>query len=203
MNPPATFVSDIIHELRTPLVPIVGYAEMLLHERLGGLSPKQKDSVSVILRNCHRMQDLVDELLDWIRFQEGRLVVDKTTIEPAPFFDEILLEHRSQIQERSIVTEVSIEENAPVLADRAGIRRIVSGIIEQAVKLTRRGGTIAIRATPAPSRLRIAIRYDGPLPADDVRWAIYQPMLAAHGSSLQLQEIRPGETEIVFDLERK
>jgi len=198
---PRDLMSDIIHELRTPLVPIVGYSEMLLHERLGELSQKQKDSLGVILRNCHRMQDLVDELLDWVRYREGRLVVRKESTLFQPLMDEVLLDLKPQADERSIRMEVLIPAETRVRADRDAIRRVLSGLLHQAMKTTARGGKVALSIGESSDRVPIDLRYSGLSPSDDFHWSLAEPILAAHGTSLRVRELPDGETEVSFDLE--
>lgn len=201
-SPARDLISDIVHDLRTPLVPIVGYTEMLLNERLGGLNAKQRDSLSVILRNCHRMQDLVDALLDWVRYKEGRLVLEKKVIELRPLLDELLRELEPQSQERSVRVTCAVPPDLHVRGDRNALRRVFNGMLQHALKMTMRGGALTISTAGSErGRVSIDLHYTGSSPADDVRWTMAEPILAGHGTELHVRENSEGETDVKFDLE--
>ena len=72
------FVLTASHELRSPLTSVQGFAELLMLER-DKLSPKQADTVEIILDNTRHLVRLLDDLLDLARSDAGRL-----TIKPAP-----------------------------------------------------------------------------------------------------------------------
>ena len=72
------FVLTASHELRSPLTSVQGFAELLMLER-DKLSPKQADTVEIILDNTRHLVRLLNDLLDLARSDAGRL-----TIKPAP-----------------------------------------------------------------------------------------------------------------------
>ena len=56
-------VDQIAHELRTPLVSVQGYLEMMLRGQLGELNEEQRRGMEIALRNCERLRDYVNVLL--------------------------------------------------------------------------------------------------------------------------------------------
>ena len=58
------FAAMITHELKTPLVPIKGYCEMLLNPKFGELSQDQKEAVEEILQNANQLQELIQNVLN-------------------------------------------------------------------------------------------------------------------------------------------
>lgn len=75
------FMSMISHELKTPIVPIRGYAEMLLKPGLlGSLTPKQNKAAETILKNSHRLELLVQDVLDVYKLDMNRLRFSKKKV---------------------------------------------------------------------------------------------------------------------------
>ena len=73
-NKKEEFISMVAHELRTPLVPIKGYTEMLLKdESLGKLSEKQKKAIKAIYRNVRKQESLVEDILDVYKLDLGKI----------------------------------------------------------------------------------------------------------------------------------
>ncbi|MDD5502752.1 MAG: PAS domain S-box protein, partial [Candidatus Thermoplasmatota archaeon] len=70
------FVSTATHELRTPVVSIKGYTDLLVSGRIGEVPPKQKELLEVVSRNTNRLLRLVEDLLDIQRIESGRLKME-------------------------------------------------------------------------------------------------------------------------------
>ena len=60
-------VDEIAHELRTPLVSVQGYLEMMIKEQLGPLNEEQVRSMKIALRNCERLRDFANVLIKAIK----------------------------------------------------------------------------------------------------------------------------------------
>lgn len=202
-RPKRDFLSAVVHDLRNPLVPILGYADMLYRGRLGDLSQKQRDGLSVILRNCRRLQDLVDELLTWIRFREGRRVIDPETFELRPLLEEIFEELRAQAEDRSVRFELDLSGTGRVFADRGAVRRVLSGLLGLALKATYRGAAIHVKASPAGERVAVEFQYAGPDLSTDLRWDLAEAVMASHHTILRSQDLPDGDCRVSFDLEAK
>ncbi len=56
-------IDEVAHELRTPLVSVQGYLEMMLKEQLGPLNEEQLRGIQIALRNCERLRDYINELV--------------------------------------------------------------------------------------------------------------------------------------------
>ena len=80
------FSSMITHELKTPLVPIIGYGNLLLGGRLGDLTKTQKEKVSIMYENAQRLSKLIQDVLDAQKIELGRLRIDPQEI----FADELI-----------------------------------------------------------------------------------------------------------------
>ena len=67
----------ITHELKTPLVPIQGYSDILLNEHLGKLNPQQKDRLSIIKSSSETLLGIISDLLDVQKLEIGQLRMKK------------------------------------------------------------------------------------------------------------------------------
>ena len=83
------FVLTASHELRSPLTSVQGFAELLMLER-DTLTPKQVETVEIILDNCRHLVRLLNDLLDLARCDAGRLAMRMRPTELAPLIDEVV-----------------------------------------------------------------------------------------------------------------
>ncbi len=145
------FVSTVSHELRTPLTSILGSIEMMAEGMAGTLSEQQRQLTGVIDRNCHRLLDLVDDLLLVATFESG-----------GPPRRDDLIDLRAVVQTvhagASTVAARSgivLEEHLPaemvgVRGDAAFLERALSNLIVNAIKFSPDGGRVTTRLTVDP-----------------------------------------------------
>jgi signal transduction histidine kinase len=165
-----SFVSMVSHELRTPLTSIVGYLEFLREGEGGELTAEQTDYVSVIERNADRLQQLVDDILQLGRADEGRI---KLTIEPVDVGSLVrrAAESAGPIAERKgLMLTMDVAPEEPDLAgDRRLLAQALDNLVSNAVKFTPAGGTVTIRARPAGEGVELAVQDSGVgIPADEL-----------------------------------
>src|SRR3954453_12431407 len=72
------FLSNISHDLRTPLAAIITHAEILRDGMLGELNPKQHDSVVGIVHGGQQLLDMVDEILTYVRGASNQITLTRT-----------------------------------------------------------------------------------------------------------------------------
>ena len=91
------FVLTASHELRSPLTSVQGFAELLMLER-DSLTPKQVETVEIILDNCRHLVRLLNDLLDLARSDAGRLAITPAPTEVAPLIDDAVRTMRAQTE---------------------------------------------------------------------------------------------------------
>ena len=92
------FVLTASHELRSPLTSVQGFAELLMLER-DTLTPKQVETVEIILDNCRHLVRLLNDLLDLARSDAGRLAVRLRPTELAPLIEDAVRTMRAQTEQ--------------------------------------------------------------------------------------------------------
>src|SRR4051794_30123046 len=156
------FVLTASHELRSPLTSVQGFAELLMLER-DSLSPKQVETVEIILENCRHLVRLLNDLLDLARSDAGRLAVRTRPTELAPLIDEVVRTMRAQTARTNQTLGEQLEPGLPVVSvepDR--IRQILVNLITNAHEYSREGATIGVSARVIGDELEIAVTDDGP-----------------------------------------
>ncbi len=139
----ARFVSDASHELRTPIAVIKGYADML--DRWGKTDEKVlEESIEAIKSESEHMNHLVEQLLFLARGDTGRAKMEFTDFDLAALLHEVYDEY-SMIDSAHAF---SIEAAAPIplYGDQSMIKQTSRILIDNAIKYTPQGGSIAIRA---------------------------------------------------------
>jgi len=141
------FLGTISHELKTPLVTVRGYAEMLLRRRAGALDERQVRILKVVMKNVERQIHLIDDLLNYIRIGAHPGEGER---EEFDLRDTIALMRQTfapSLEEKSLHFE-TILPDAPlvVYANRSNVEIVLCNLISNAIKFTDPGGRIRVEA---------------------------------------------------------
>jgi signal transduction histidine kinase len=156
------FVLTASHELRSPLTSVQGFAEILMLDR-DSLTPKQADTVEIILDNCRHLVRLLNDLLDLARSDAGRLAITPRPTELAPLIDDAVRTMRAQTDGASQTLAQRIEPGLPpvnVEADR--IRQILVNFLTNAHEYSPEGASIEVTARVVDDDVEIAVTDNGP-----------------------------------------
>ncbi len=157
------FLSNMSHELRSPLNAILGFAQ-LLDSDITPPTPPQKESIGQILRAGWYLLDLINEILDLALIESGRMSLSH---EPMSLW-EVLLDCQTMIepqaQKRDIhITFPNIDTAYFVYADRTRVKQVLINLLSNAIKYNRVGGTVVVEcAVTSPQRIRISVTDSGP-----------------------------------------
>ena len=156
------FVLTTSHELRSPLTAVQGFAELLMLER-EKLSPKQAETVEVILDNSRHLVRLLNDLLDLARSNAGRLTIKPVLVEPSQLVEEAVRTMRGQIASKHQTLSEQIEQDLPyVNADADRIRQVLVNLLTNANEYCPEGAGIELEARRVDSEGEIAVIDDGP-----------------------------------------
>ena len=135
------FLSNISHDLRTPLAAIITHAEILRDGMLGELNPKQRDSVTGIVNGGQQLLDMIDEILTYVRSTGDQVPLVRTEFSIAEVVDQVRLLNQSLAARKHITIERTNGDNLPaVYADRDKIKHVFANLIGNAIKFTADGG---------------------------------------------------------------
>ncbi len=155
------FLAMITHELKTPLVPIQGYSDLLLSEHLGPLTDKQKERLSIIKSSATSLLDIISDLLDAQKLELDQLRIKKETSS----IKETVEKAVEAMQPAADEKEVKITVNCPdviVLHDSERIIQVVTNLLKNGLKAVKeKAGAIQINVGDYPSEVKISVKDNG------------------------------------------
>ena len=156
------FVSLASHQLRSPLVSVKWYTEMLQHPTTGELNQKQKDYVRIISEVNGDMIDLVDTLLNVSRIDIGKIVVDIEPTNVQKVVESILTELSTQIEKKKM-NIIKAYDNLflDIKIDPKLLRIVIHNLITNAIKYTPDGGDITIKFMESVGKKQIVVADTG------------------------------------------
>ena len=139
------FLSNISHDLRTPLAAIITHAEILRDGMLGELNQKQRDSVTGIVNGGQQLLDMIDEILTYVRSASDQVNLVGSEFSIAELVDQVRLLNQSLAAKKHInIERLNGDDLPPVYADRDKIKHTLGNLIGNAIKFTPDGGRVWI-----------------------------------------------------------
>ena len=143
------FINVAAHELRSPIQPILGLAE-ILRSRKERENEKQDELLAIIIRNAKRLKELTENILDLTRIENQSLNLHKEIVN----IDDLILKTLEDIKSqtnykksmRLIYDDSKKESFSPLLveADRGRLIQVISNLLSNAIKFTKEEGTITV-----------------------------------------------------------
>jgi PAS domain S-box-containing protein len=150
------FLSMISHELRTPLTSIMGSNALMLKGIAGKPAPGQVDFLRIIHNNSERLLNLIDELLDISRIENGTLVMHKAPV----VINEVIKRSLNDISNASADRRISVgidgsSDTVLLEADSGRIGQVIINLVNNAVKFSPDGSalTIVVRFVTGPDAI--------------------------------------------------
>ena len=141
------FLSNISHDLRTPLTAVITHAEILKEGILGPLTDRQTESVAGIINGGRQLLDQIGEILEYARAAANQVTVTREPFDLREVLDALASLHGPTALRRELTLETQIPEGLPlVLGDREKIRHVVANLLGNALAFTPSGGRIWIAA---------------------------------------------------------
>jgi len=137
-------VSTVSHELRTPLTTVLGHVEMLGDGDFGELPPEQRWAVSAIERNCHRLLNLIEDMLTLAKIENGGLGLSVAPTDVRSLMAEVEAAGTTLAAARSVGLRFDVPDVPDVLADRSALERALMNLVSNAVKFTPAGGRVTV-----------------------------------------------------------
>ena len=155
----SVFISTAAHELRTPLIAIVGYSELLENEAGLPLEDEQKQEyLSIIQSNAEMLNRLVDDLLDIGRIQIGRSL--GVVLKEAQL-SEVIEKVVGSLKVKNERHRITVVHTNPLPEigwfDPGRITQVLYNLLSNALKYSPQGGNIEIRTTSVPGTISVAV----------------------------------------------
>jgi two-component system, OmpR family, sensor histidine kinase BaeS len=157
-------VADIAHELRTPLTIIRGQAEGIAD----GLYPADAEHMAPIVTATETLEMLVEDLSTLTLLEGGTLRLHREPIDVDVLVNETLDAFRPEAVAAGVQLIEAVDAGLPAIdADPARIRGVLGNLVNNALRHTRRGGTVRVEGVAVAASVRITVHDDGEgIPAD-------------------------------------
>ncbi len=141
------FFANVSHELRTPLTLLIAPLESLRGRIGASVDAQSRDWLDTMYANGMRLLKLINDLLDLVRLDTGRLHLDKVPIELGDFFRGLLNSVKSAAQEKGIRLDCDVDSSLTIIyADLDKMEKVFLNLLFNSVKFTPAGGSIRILA---------------------------------------------------------
>jgi len=157
------FLANMSHELRTPLNGIIGFSELLIDGKRGGINAKQKEYLTDILASGRHLLQLINDVLDLSKVEAGRMELHPEPFELSRAIDEVCSVISALAKQKGITVRKEIAASlGSVTLDRQKFMQMLYNLLSNAVKFTDESGEVGIVAdSPAPNSVRLRVRDTG------------------------------------------
>ncbi len=139
------FISDVSHELRTPMTTISGFVDGILDGAIP--EEKQNDYLKIVKDEMARLTKLVNDFLDVTRMNNGSFQLKKKDFDITEMIRLSVISLDGRLEAKKINVELNFEyDSMYVNADYDSIKRVMTNLLDNAVKFTNEGGEIIINA---------------------------------------------------------
>jgi two-component system, OmpR family, phosphate regulon sensor histidine kinase PhoR len=154
------FVANVSHELRTPITAIRGYAETL---KSGALQNPQvaANMVDIIHRQSERLSELVEDLLELSRIEARQIQLAKKPIALKAAVQRAGDAVVPKAQAKGVKVTLEIPEGLYAEADERAVEQVLVNLLDNAVKYTPSGGTVAVKARRAGANVELEVKDTG------------------------------------------
>src|SRR5260370_32962850 len=201
-------------DLRTPLNAVLGFSDLLAHERSGPLNDREQRYVAHIATGGKLRLKLVSDILDLSKIEAGRMELRREDVTVASAFAEVISALYTLAEKKSQALLQQVEPNIHVHADAMRFKQVLMNLVGNAIKFTPESGRIELVARRVEDQVRMEVRDNGPgIPPEQqqrifdafvrltqtgsaegtgLELAITSRLVELHGSKLGI-ESQPGE----------
>jgi signal transduction histidine kinase len=156
----AAFLAAVSHELRSPLNAILGFADILMEEVDGPLSPSAREEVEQIRGSGVHLLGLINDILEFSALESGQLRLSRSRVDVFALANEVMKEARGLVGDRPLSVRL---EGESVLArlDGRRVRQILGNLVNNAIKFTQQG-EVVVRVQREGGLVTLSVRDTGP-----------------------------------------
>ena len=157
------FAAMVTHELKTPLVPIIGYCKMLKTSMLGKLNEEEANAIEVIEKNARRLEELISDIMDIRKLDIDKMKFRFENLSLNQFFETIDSSYVKVLKDRGIefATKLSIKDIA-IHTDKARLRQVFDNLISNSIKfVSEKNGLIEVGGYKEKDSLVLYVKDNG------------------------------------------
>jgi signal transduction histidine kinase len=140
------FFSIISHDLRSPFSTIVSLSELMANEQNRFTTDEYKQYARALNRTAATTFDLLENLLEWSRFQQGVIPFQPEQIQLETFLERFFEVFKEQANKKGIQLNLNFEKDLHVFADKEMLASILRNLLSNAIKFTLQNGNVNVQA---------------------------------------------------------
>ncbi len=150
------------HDVKSPLVNILGFAQ-LLSQNHGGLTPAKREKFGAIIREeGSRLEALIDDFLEFSRLASGNMILNYKPTDLTKLLLDTVKAFGAQAKQAGIRLETKNLATLPIIkADHPRLRRVFANLLENALKYSPAGTTVSLEAAQTQNRVMVTVRDQG------------------------------------------
>lgn len=178
------FIANISHDLRTPLTSLLGYLETL-SMKADTLSPEDnRQYLAIALRQGHKVRHLSQQLFELAKLEHGGIKPQLERFAIGELIQDVAQKFDLAIETRQLKLQVEMPRSLPLVnADVSMIERVVTNLLDNAVRHTPQGGTIQLRVWQENTQLQVEVADSGPGVEQELREQLFQRPSALNAKS--------------------
>jgi len=155
------FMSTISHELRTPLFSIQGFVQLMLEDET--LEPAtRKEFLTIIHTQAAQLGEMVNNLLDLSKFDEGKLELDRRPVAILDVIHQTTLKLQGFAHQQKVKLIPKLPALLPtIIGDTQRLEQVLTNLIGNAIKFTKADGEVIVTASANDSELRVEVKDNG------------------------------------------
>ena len=186
------FFTNISHELRTPLTLIADPVNYIIHD--DNLNSQQRSMLQIVQRNVLVLTQLVSEILDFRKVQNGKMELRLSDFNLAESMKQWIMLFSVSAQKKHIAISMDAPDTIMLRADQDKIERICYNLLSNALKYTSEGGEISLMAKEEDGRVMISVADNGcGISSDELPYIFdrfYQAKNAGRGTGIGLAIVK-------------
>ncbi|MBI2864315.1 MAG: GAF domain-containing protein [Chloroflexi bacterium] len=176
------FLRAVSHDLRNPLGIVMGQAQLI--QRNSDKAGLVRHGAGTIGRSARRMNAMIQDLVDSMRFESGQLRLEKQPLELGPLLADLLERNKGVLEVGRVRVDIP-KDLSPVLADPDGLDRILTNLVSNALKYSSSDTEVLIKADKIGTEAKISVVDQGVGMAPEVLPHIFDRYYRASDSSKQ------------------
>jgi len=177
------FISNISHELLTPLTSIKGFTELLRDETPGNINEEQKKKLDTIYRNAEKLIGLIRELLEVAHLEKNKFGLHFGLVSMNDIITRSIQNIHPQAKDKEISIIPEIKRLPRIWGDEERLNHVLTNLLTNAIKFTPRKGTVTITADEDKKEIKIRVIDTGIGIPDDKLTRIFEKFYQIDGSS--------------------
>lgn len=164
------FIATLTHDLKVPIIAESNMLDLLISEKFGEISERQKEALANMKSSNKELIDLVQTVLETYKIKSTGISLYKEKLNLNMFLKEIITEMAPIAEHTANILNLHIKENIEVCADSMHLKRVIKNLINNAISYGANGTAIDIAASQKEDGVIITVKdYGKGIPAEDIK----------------------------------